>query len=286
MTNRLSEVMESNAVERLATGFVFTEGPLWHSEGYWLFVDIRRSLIFRIAPGAEPQIERDNSGGSNGLTFDLQGRLIMCEGDNRRLTRRDGDGSISVFVDHWEGKKLNRPNDLVGWSDGTVYFTNPNGRITPEDRGIDFGGVHGIRPDGSQFVAIEEFEYPNGLAFSTDEGILYVSNTRESKHIEAFDVAGNGTLSNGRVWADMSSDEPDGVPDGMKVDIEGRVYCTGPGGCWVFDSDGSRMGIIRLPEIPANIAWGGDDHRTLLFTARTSIYTMRMTTEGTRIPTL
>ena len=286
MTNRLPEVLESNSIERLATGFVFTEGPLWHPEGYWLFVDIRRSLIFSVAPGAEPQVERDNSGGSNGLTFDRQGRLIMCEGDNRRLTRRDGDGSISVFVDQWEGKKLNRPNDLVGRSDGTVYFTNPNGRIAPEDREIDFGGVHAVRPDGSQFVAIDEFEYPNGLAFSPDERILYVSNTRVSKHIETFDVAENGTLSNGRVWADMSSDEPDGVPDGMKVDVEGRVYCTGPGGCWVFDSDGSHMGIIRLPEIPANVAWGGDDHRTLLFTAQTSIYTMRMTIEGTRIPTL
>ena len=286
MTNRLSEVMISNAVERLATGFVFTEGPLWHPDGYWLFVDIRRSLIFSITPGAEPQIERDNSGGSNGLTFDLQGRLIMCAGDNRRLTRRDGDGSILVFVDYWEGKKLNRPNDLVGRSDGTVYFTNPNGRIAPEDREIDFGGVHTVRPDGSQFVAIDKFEYPNGLAFSPDEKILYVANTRESKHIEAFDVTENGTLSNGRVWADMSSDEPDGVPDGMKVAVEGRVYCTGPGGCWVFDSDGSHMGIIRLPEIPANVAWDGDDHRTLLFTARTSTYTMRMMSEGTRIPTL
>ena len=286
MPDRLNEVLESNDIERLATGFVFTEGPLWHPEGYWLFVDIRRSLIYRIKPGSEPQIERENSGGSNGLTFDLQGRLIMCEGDNRRLTRREGDGSISVFAEQWERKKLNRPNDVVGRSDGTMYFTNPNGRIALKDREIDFGGVHAIRPDGSQFIAVEEFEYPNGLVFSPDEKILYVANTRDSQHIEAFDVAEDGMASNSRVWADMSSDGPDGVPDGMKVDVEGRVYCTGPGGCWVFDSEGSHMGTIRLPEIPANVAWGGHDHRTLLFTARTSIYTMRMTTEGTRIPTL
>ena len=285
MADRLSEVLESNDVQRLATDFVFTEGPLWHPDGYWLFVDIRRNLIFRIAPGGEPEVERENSGASNGLTFDLQGRLIMCEGDNRRLTRREDDGSISVLVDQWEGKRLNRPNDVVGRSDGTIYFTNPGARIDPAEREIDFSGVHGVRPDGSVFMVTDDFEYPNGLVFSPDESILYVANTRDDMHVKAFDVAEDGTVSNGRVWADMSSDEADGVPDGMKVDVEGRVYCTGPGGCWVFDSDGSHMGIIRLPEIPANVAWGGPDHRTMLFTARTSVYTMRMTTEGTRIPT-
>ena len=134
--------------------------------------------------------------------------------------------------------------------------------------------------DGTVTAVVTDTEYPNGLAFSPDERLLYVANTRESMHINAYDVGSDGACSNGRVFADMSSDEPDGVPDGMKVDSEGRVYCTGPGGCWVFDADGQGLGIIRLPEIPANCAWGGPDNQTMYFTARTSVYSLRMKTPG------
>jgi gluconolactonase len=285
MADHLTDIVESTEAERLATGFVFTEGPLWHPDGYLLFVDIRRSLIFRLVPGAEPEVMRANSGGSNGLTFDLQGRLVMCESDNRRITRMERDGTIIPLAERWEGKRLNRPNDVVCRSDGGIYFTNPGGRLEPSERGIDFSGVHRIAPDGTVTAIITEFEYPNGLAFSPDESLLYVANTREDMHIKAFDVQPDGSVANGRIFADMSSDEPDGVPDGMKVDVEGRVYCTGPGGCWVFDASGSRLGIIRLPEIPANCAWGGAGNRTMFFTARTSVYSMRMTTPGTKIPT-
>ena len=284
MTNNLSDIVESPEAEQLATGFVFTEGPLWHPDGYLLFVDIRRSLIFRLVPGGEPQVFRENSGGSNGLTFDLQGRLIMCEGDNRRLTRMDADGSVTPIADSWDGKRLNRPNDVVGHSDGGIYFTNPGGRLEPAEQEIGFNGVHRIAPDGGVTAVITDFEYPNGLAFSPDESILYVANTREAMHIKAYDVQADGSVTNGRVFADMSSDEPDGVPDGMKVDVEGRVYCTGPGGCWVFDAEGEFLGMIRLPEIPANCAWGGPDNRTMFFSASTSVYSLRMKTAGTRIP--
>jgi len=285
MADQLSDIVESSEVERLATGFVFTEGPLWHPDGYLLFVDIRRSLIFRLVPGGEPEVMRENSGGSNGLTFDLQGRLIMCEGDNRRITRMRSDGAVTPVAERWEGKRLSRPNDVVGLSDGSLYFTNPGARLDPSDREIDFDGVHRIAPDGGVTAVITDFEYPNGLAFSPDESTLYVANTREAMHIKAFDVHADGSVANGRVFADMSSDEPDGVPDGMKVDVEGRVYCTGPGGCWVFDASGGRIGIIRLPEIPANCAWGGAGNRTMFFAARTSVYSMIMTTPGTSIPT-
>ena len=286
MTNHLSDIVESTEAELLATGFVFTEGPLWHPDGYLLFVDIRRSLIFRLVPGAEPEVMRANSGGTNGLTFDLQGRLVMCESDNRRIARMERDGTITPLAERWEGKRLNRPNDVVCRSDGSIYFTNPGGRLEPSEREIDFSGVHRIAPDGTVTAIITEFEYPNGLAFSPDENLLYVANTREDMHIKAFDVEPDGSVANGRIFADMSSDEPDGVPDGMKVDLEGRAYCTGPGGCWVFDASGSRLGIIRLPEIPANCAWGGAGNRTMFFTARTSVYSMRMTTPGTGIPTV
>ena len=282
MAESLDQIVEAGAAERVATGFVFTEGPLWHPEGYWLFVDVRREpgAIFRLAPGGEPEIFREPSNGSNGLTFDLQGRLIMCEGDGRRMSRREHDGSITTIADRWEGKRLNRPNDVVCHSDGSIYFTNPGGRLDPSEREIDFSGVHRIAPDGAVTAVVTDIEYPNGLTFSPDESILYVANTRDRMHIAAYDVQPDGTVTGGRVFADMSSAETDGVPDGMKVDSEGRVYCTGPGGCWVFTPAGQLIGIVRLPEIPANCAWGGPDNRTMFFTARTSVYTLRMTTPG------
>ena len=148
-----------------------------------------------------------------------------------------------------------------------------------------FNSVHRIRPDGTVDCVIPNFDYPNGLAFSPDERLLYVANTRPGQYIMVYDVHADGTVSHGRRFADMPSpDATNGVPDGMKVDVEGRVYCTGPGGCWVFDPAGTLIGIIRLPEYPANCAWGGPDNQTMFFTANTSIYSLRMTTPGTRIP--
>ena len=300
MADLLPGIVESGAeAQQLATGFGFTEGPLWHPDGYWLFVDIRASLVHRMTPDGQTSIYRDNSGGSNGLTFDAGGRLILCEGDNRQLGRRNDDGTYSAIATHIDGKRINRPNDVVGRSDGSLYFTDPNGRLTAEERELDFSGVHRVSLTGVHTIATRDTEYPNGLAFSPDESVLYVAITRLNDDcigqkergevcahqiIRAFDVAADGSLSNNRLFATMHSAE-DGVPDGMKVDVEGRVYCTGPGGCWVFDSAGNKLGVIRLPEIPANCAWGGDDNRTMLFTARTSVYSLRMTTPGTTIPT-
>ena len=284
MPDNLDQIVESTQAERLDTGFEFTEGPVWHPDGHLLFVDIRRSLIHRLVPGGQPEVVRENSGSSNGLTFDLQGRLIMCGGDNRRVTRMEPDGAITTVADRWDGKRLNRPNDVICRSDGSVYFTNPAGRLEPSEMEMDSSGVHRVATDGTVSMLVADMEFPNGLALSPDERTLYVANTRQPPLINAYDVSPDGSIANGRLFADMSSDEPDGVPDGMKVDAEGRVYCTGPGGCWVFAPDGHHLGIIRLPEIPANCAWGGPDHRTMFFTARTSVYSMRMKTQGTRIP--
>jgi sugar lactone lactonase YvrE len=298
MESQLASVVESPQAERLASGFVFTEGPLWHPDGYWLFVDVRASIIYRLAPGGQPEISRQPSGGSNGMTFDLQGRLLICEGDNRQITRQEPDGTYRPIAQRLDGKRLNRPNDIVTRSDDSIYFTDPAGRLPQEERELGFSGVHRIAPDGTLTNATAETEYPNGLAFSPDERVLYVAITRRDERcleektrgevcthqlIRAFDVAADGTLSRNRVFANMAS-AADGVPDGMKVDVEGRVYCTGPEGVWVFDAAGQHLGVIRLPEIPANCAWGGPDHRTMLFTARTSVYAMRMKTPGTRIP--
>ena len=284
MADNLSLIVESSEAERLATGYLLAEGPLWHPDSYLIFADVRRNHIFRLIPGGEPELIRENSGGANGMTFDLQGRLIMCEGDNRRVTRMEPDGTITPIAERWEGRRLHRPNDVVGRSDGSLYFSNPGARLEPSLREIDFNGVHRIAPDGMVTAVVTEMEYPNGLAFSPDEDILYVANSRPSRYLSAFDVRPDGSATNGRVFADMSSDAPVGVPDGIKVDVEGRVYCAGPGGCWVFEPSGDLLGVIRLPENPANCAWGGPDNRTMFVTARTSVYSLRMKTPGVRVP--
>jgi gluconolactonase len=297
MADQLASIVESPEAQRLATGFVFTEGPLWHPDGYWLFVDIRTKTIHRLLAGGQTEAFRENSGSSNGLTFDLDGNLIVCEMDNRQVTRRSADGTYNAIATHIDGKRLNRPNDVVVRSDGSIYFTDPNPMMTAEENELGFAGVHRIAPDGTHTVATRDTEFPNGLAFSPDERTFYVAITRrdgnctqekelgevcEHQFIRAFDVAPDGSLSNNRVFSTMYS-AADGVPDGMKVDVEGRVYCTGAGGCWVFDAAGNHLGTIVLPEVPANNAWGGTDNRTMFFTARTSVYSMRMKIPGTAI---
>jgi gluconolactonase len=275
----LGTVLETTKAERLATGFVFTEGPLWDPEGFYYFVDIRRSNLHRLTPGKEPELIRANTGEGNGTTFDLQGRLVICEGGNRRVTRWSSDGRSEILVDRYEGKRLNRPNDVVCRSDGSLYFTDPGLRVPLAEREVPYAGVYRIAPDGTTTL-VADCEYPNGLAFSPDERVLYVANTRWTQYIHALELDAGGRLLRRRIFAGMSSDETEGVPDGMKVDVEGRVYCTGPGGTWVFAPDGSRLGIIRTPEVPANVAFGGPDLKTLFFTARTSIYSLRVKVPG------
>ena len=303
MPDNLDSIVEpGQEAQLLATGFAFTEGPVWHPDGYWLFVDLRREppVIHRMSPaGGTPDIIREPSGGTNGITFDLQGRLLMCEGDSRAITRLEGDGTINLVADRWDGKRFHRPNDIVTRSDGSIFFSNPSGRVPEEEQEIEFPGtIHRIAPDGTVEMSAHDIDFPNGIAFSPDESVLYVSNTRklgerpdqywdgeikQNQFIQAYDVAADGSLSNSRVFGSMASAE-DGVPDGMKVDAAGRVYCTGSGGVWVFSPEGEHLGIIRVPEIPANCAFGGPDFRTMLFTARTSVYSLRMTTPGAPLP--
>jgi gluconolactonase len=279
MADELSTILETTQAERLATGFVFTEGPLWHPDGFYYFVDVRSSVLYRLTPGRPHEVVRDKTGGGNGTTFDLQGRLVLCEGENRRVTRTAGDGRIEVLMDRFESKRLNRPNDVVCKSDGSIFFTDPGLRVPLGERELPYAGVYRVAPDGTQSL-VADFEYPNGLAFSPDERRLYVANTRWAQYIHVLELDASGKMMRRRIFADMSSDETDGVPDGMKVDVEGRVYCTGPGGTWVFAPDGSQLGIIRTPEVPANLAFGGPDLKTLFFTARTSVYTMRVKVPG------
>jgi gluconolactonase len=283
MSDKLAQVLEHLEIEPLTTGHVFTEGPVWHPDGYLLFTDV--PYIHRLDVGnREVTTVRVGDGGSNGMTLDLQGRLVMCDGLHRRVTRMEDDGTVTTVAGSHAGRQLNKPNDVVFRSDGTMYFTDP-GAWPYHTAGADLfeNFVYGVTPGGRVFQAAP-FDYPNGLALSPDESVLYVANTRYYKHIGAYDVQSDGLLTNHRVFAELPQNGERGVPDGMKVDVEGHVYCTGPGGLWVFEPSGEFMGKIRLAELPANLGWGDADNKTLYVMARTSVYRMRMKVPGTRMP--
>lgn len=290
MNDRLADIVEARDPELLATGFTKTEGPVWHPDGYLMFTDFPNHRIHRILPDGRTEVIRENSGGTDGMTLDLQGRLVMCEYRNRCVTRMEHDGSITTIADRWKGQRLNKPNDVVGRSDGTLYFTDCNPVSEEQGVDIDHGVVYRVTPDGEVEVATLVVRYPNGIALSPDEDILYVSDSSYDMYILACDILPDGSVTNERVFANMTSNK-DGKPDGMKVDVEGRVYCTGPGGTWVFEPSGGYVGTIRTPEIPLNVGWGGPDNRTMFFTTRdwrgegASVYSIRMRTAGTRIPT-
>ena len=271
-----------------------TEGPLWHPGGYLTYVRPRESMLMRLDLGGEAKPIRHDTGEGNGCTLDREGRLVMCEGANRQITRMDAEGLVTTIADSWQGKRLNRPNDIVCRSDGGIYFTDPEGTVPKEDRELGFAGVFRIAPNDELALATDECEYPNGLAFSPDESILYVAISRlddrcigeaergevcTHRRIRAFDVASDGSLSNNRVCCDMSSAEP-GVPDGMKVDTDGRVYCTGSGGIWVISPQGEQTGIIPVPEVPRNLTFGGPNLSTMYITAGDSVYSLETKVRG------
>ncbi|MGB7951881.1 MAG: SMP-30/gluconolactonase/LRE family protein [Candidatus Binatia bacterium] len=271
-------------VERVATRFRFTEGPIWFAEERCLlFSDIPVNRILRLTMDGQVTTFREPSGNSNGLTRDKEGRLIVCEHSNRRVTRTEKDGTTTVLANLFQGRNLNSPNDVVVKSDGCIYFTDPPYGIQPDQQEQPVQGVYKIVPDTHEVVLVaDDFERPNGLAFSPNEKRLYIDDSTR-RHIRVCDVAADGSLSNHRLFRDMNVDEP-GSPDGMKIDLAGRVYCTGPGGVWVFDEDGAHLGTIVTPETPANCAWGDDDWQSLYITARTSVYRIRATTPGIKIP--
>lgn len=286
--NNLPEILETNEPVCEATGFVFTEGPIWHPHDYWYFNDIRPGTMYRLRLGEEAELLRKTKGG-NGMTFDLEGRLVQCEGEGNRITRQEHDATVTTLVDSFEGGRFNRPNDIVCHSDGSLYFTDPSMRI-PFDRrqqpgtggeaGVYAGArVYRVRPDGSDIKTVVTCEYPNGLAFSPDEKTLYIANTRTTQYIHAVEIDVEGNMSARRIFADLSGKEA-GIPDGMKVDQSGHVFCTGPGGIWVHKPNGTHIGIIRLPEMAVNFAFGGPDLRTLFVCAVTSVYTLRVRTPG------
>ena len=286
MPDDLSSILESPEHTLLANGLGATEGPLWHPGGYLTLVDLGGRLL-KWDPGSGISVIRDNTGEGNGCTFDREGNLIMCEGEHRSVTRTNSDGTITTIADRYQGKLLNRPNDVVSRSDGSIYFTDPwTSPLTQEQWDLTYAGVFRVTPDlGTITLLVEDFILPNGLMFSPDESVLYVNDSRRS-HIRAFDMNPNGTLSrqSDRVFADLSGNAP-GVPDGMKVDVEGNVYCGGSGGIHVLDPSGKKLGLIEhgAPST-TNLAFGGDDWKTLYFTTWNYLGSVQLNIAGSPGP--
>ena len=285
----LTRIVDLNQeIEELARGFGGergpAEGPVWWQEyGCLVFSDIGNNRRMKWSPGAGTTLVQEPTNEANGLTRDRQGRLIACEHLARRVTRQDPDGSITVVANNYQGRRLNRPNDVVVKSDGSIYFTDPGlGRIESE---LDFCGVYCVSPDlGSIHVLVRDFVVPNGLAFSPDERLLYVNDSRRG-HIRAFEVEPTGllALATDRVFATLQ-DNRVGVPDGMKVDVEGNVYCTGPGGIWIFDPHGMHLGTIATGAQTTNVAWGDADWSTLYFTTWSTLGRIRTRIPGIPVP--
>jgi gluconolactonase len=273
------------AVEKLGTGFLFTEGPVWHPTGkFLLFSDMPGDHLRRWSAADGVTTFRQPCNKSNGLTYDRQGRLLVCEHASSQVTRTEPDGRSVALATHHEGKQLNSPNDIVCRADGSVYFSDPPyGRAkfygVERAQELGFQGVYRVGADPvSPVLLVDDFDRPNGLCFSLDETRLFVNDTAR-KHIRVFDVARDGGLRNGRLWAETKGDKP-GAPDGMKLDSAGNVYCCGPGGIHVFDPDANLREVLEVPEYTANFAWGDDDFRSLFITASTSLYRVRRTVPG------
>jgi gluconolactonase len=282
-------------IEKLAGGFTFTEGPLWlPSKGLW-FSDVVGNVVRQWAPDGEvTEILRpggyDGNSlpaggfiGPNAMVADKHGAVLLCQHGNRRIVRITPDRNVTTLVDRFEGKKLNSPNDLVFRSDGSLYFTDPPYGLPKQDndptKELEFNGVFRLA-NGKLEVVIKDLTRPNGLAFSPDAKTLYVANSDESCRLwMRYDVAADGSVHNGRVFADVTAERESGLPDGMKIDSLGNIYAAGPGGVWVFSPEGKHLGTIKPPESPANCAWG-DDGKSLYITAVAGLYRIKLAVAG------
>ena len=303
----LDAIVASDAkVETVAEGFGFTEGPVWvRKGGYLLFSDIPANVIHKWSPGdRKVSVFLDKSGftgtdptgvgalrpdgraliGSNGLTVDRQGRVIFCAHGDRQIVRLEADGRRTTLASHYEGKRLNSPNDVVLKSDGALYFTDPpaglRGRDQDPKKELPYNGVFLLK-GGKLQLLIQDLPFPNGVTFSPDEKVFYVNSAADRK-IFRLEVKPDGTVANRQLFMDMTSDKAEGNPDGMKVDEKGNLYSTGPGGIWIMSPAGKHLGTIAFPEVPANLAFGDADGKTLYVTARTGLYRIRLQIPGVR----
>ena len=300
VADAVDRVLEPDAeLERVVTGFEFTEGPVWAPDGSLLFSSPNTNQIYRWTPGGGVAVFRSHSGysgvdigryaqpGSNGLTFDPEGRLTLCQHGNRRVLRVEPHGDSTVVADRYDGKRLNSPNDLVYRSDGTLYFTDPPFGLpeTFDDpkKELPFSGVFMVQ-DGLVTLVDDGLAGPNGVALSPDERVLYVGNWDPRRRVVMrYPVAADGRAGPGEVFFDMTHADGDDGIDGIKVDAAGNLFVCGPGGVWVLSPEGRHLATIRFPEDPHNLAWGDDDRRSLFVTAQTSVYRLRTRVPGTAL---
>ena len=281
----LELVDEGASVEQVATGFTFTEGPIWnHAERFLLFSDMPGN-VRRKWSEAEGVVEvMRPSNKCNGMTYEAGGTLLVCEHATSLLVREHPDGTRETVASHFEGKELNSPNDVTVRSDGSIYFSDPwYGRMpvfgVERERDLGFQGVYRIPPGGGDpelVVGRDEYEQPNGVCFSPGESQLYINDT-PGAFIKIYDVNADGSLADGRMFFEGigSGVIEEGIPDGMKCDERGNIWVTGPGGIWVISSDGEHLGTIEVPENTGNLTWGGDDWHTLFIPSSTSLYSIR-----------
>jgi gluconolactonase len=262
-----------------ASGFGFTEGPVWDDAGFLYVSDETLNKIFRVYPDGKKQ-ELISLGDPDGNTFDQRRRLIDCASVLRAIIEVTPDGNYKILADRYQGKKLNSPNDVIVGPDGALYFTDPTlDLVAGEKQEIAFQGVYRLDDKGNVRLLTKDLAQPNGLAFSPDGKRFYVDDS-EKRNIRVYDVAVDGNLENGRLFGEEPGGKGEGVPDGMKVDTKGNLYVTGPKGIWVWDPQGHHLGTIIMPEQPANVAWGDKDYGTLYITATTSVYRLRTKAKG------
>jgi gluconolactonase len=274
------DLVDRNAkLQTVAKDFGFTEGPMWDPAGFLYVSDETINKIFRVYPDGKKE-EVIALGDPDGNTFDRRHRLIDCASVLRAIIEVTPDGKYKILADRYEGKKLNSPNDVIVGPDGALYFTDPTlDLVKGEKQEIPFQGVYRLDASGKLRLLTKDLLQPNGLAFSPDGKHFYVDDD-ETRNIRVYDVAADGTLSNGRIFGEEPGGKDDGVPDGIKVDKNGNLFITGPKGIWVWDAKGNHLGTIVLPEQPANLTWGDKDYRSLYITATTSVYRLEMKTQG------
>jgi gluconolactonase len=262
----------------VATGFGFTEGPVWDDAGFLYVSDETLNKIFRVdLNGSKHEII--SLGDPDGNTYDRQHRLIDCASVLRAIVVVTPESKYKILADKFEGKRFNSPNDVIVGPDGALYFTDPTlDLVQGQQQEIPFQGVYRLDANGTVALLTKDLSQPNGLAFSPDGKHFYVDDS-EQRNIRVYDFA-NGTVSNGRVFATEPGGKGDGVPDGMKVDTNGNIFVTGPGGVWIWNPQGHHVGTIVVPEQPANLTWGDKDRGTLYLTATTSVYKVRTKVRG------
>ena len=278
MAITLRDLVPAQQPELLASGFQFTEGPVWHPQGFLLFSDIRADAIYRYVPDRGVQRLVYPSHNSNGLTYDRNGRLLACEHGGRRLSRMDESGAMRPLVESYKGKSLNSPNDITVHSSGAIFFTDPPYGIDPDPGELGFNGLYRFDLSGEISLLKDDMVRPNGLAFNPDESLLYVADSGTRK-VMAFPVNEDLSLGTAQLFADMDVRES-GNPDGIKVDSYGHVFVASSTGIWVMESSGRYVGTIEFPELPANLAFGGLGKRVLFATARTGLYRVRVNYPG------